>query len=376
MPWDTKKANPRTAFNCSVCNQKFLSYQAIKAHKSAARDHFYCFICDKDFRDADNIRDHVVKEHPAAQELNCPGCGRDFSRYSALVGHWEKNQCPNQNYSAENIYNEREKGLEFAHRLRQQGLGEDSSVNTVSRLQGTISPESIFPPSREPDVHQPVFKPGEFPCPEAQKFRHGDSKVPDLLTGFGDLLLKSPNSSWQSTTSSKQNSTGQALFPEASAPAKLAPDILKQLSTPNPNDPRTLPEHDPDHPDFDVRRYWCDILGWFKCPYGCQGKKHRYESGRKLSAHLNSAHRGIKKKIKCPTCLRDFGSAQALAAHAETVLTKCSIRSTSRIGEFVGELSAGLIKPAGYHLDSTMKYEISEKAREKGSCGPGNDSNE
>lgn len=60
---------------------------------------------------------------------------------------------------------------------------------------------------------------------------------------------------------------------------------------------------------------------------------------------------------RCPGCLRIFKSAAALVSHCESPSVRCDIKAKDIFGQFIDELSGGVIQATGYNEDGTIKYE-------------------
>ncbi len=88
-----------------------------------------------------------------------------------------------------------------------------------------------------------------------------------------------------------------------------------------------------------------------------------------LAAHLRSTEH-THHKFQCPGCLRFFNSAASVAHHVEAPSTRCTLRYRANYGQYINQLSAGLVEVDGHHSDDTVRYVISDNATEKLSAMP------
>ena len=86
--------------------------------------------------------------------------------------------------------------------------------------------------------------------------------------------------------------------------------------------------------------------------------------------HLKSAaHMGVQERLQCRKCLDWFGSATALAQHAESQ-GLCILRDSDQYTRCVDEFTAGYAAPAGRNQDSTVRYVVNPD--KKGNVDPTN----
>lgn len=92
------------------------------------------------------------------------------------------------------------------------------------------------------------------------------------------------------------------------------------------------------------------------------GLSYTFETGEGLTFHLGylGAHGG--KKAECPSCGKRFKTPSALAHHAQMVGDRCRIKDSSHYGQFVSEISSGLVKADSVNEDNVTKYEVTEEA--------------
>lgn len=57
-----------------------------------------------------------------------------------------------------------------------------------------------------------------------------------------------------------------------------------------------------------------------------------------------------------------FKTASALAHHAQMSGGRCSVKESGHYGQFVDEVSAGLVRAENVNENDTMKYEVTDVA--------------
>ena len=65
----------------------------------------------------------------------------------------------------------------------------------------------------------------------------------------------------------------------------------------------------------------------------------------------------MDEKLRCPACLRQFGSATALVQHAESQAVICRIRESDEFRHAVDQMTGGFVGTDGRHNDRTIRYE-------------------
>lgn len=93
---------------CAKCNLTFPTFEAYHRHKLRSRRHITCDVCSADFESHEACKQHhdlvsssllpparsnASEMHSAEQDLDCPGCGKHFTRVGGLMGHIELNEC-------------------------------------------------------------------------------------------------------------------------------------------------------------------------------------------------------------------------------------------------------------------------------------------
>ena len=207
------------------------------------------------------------------------------------------------------------------------------------------------------------------------------------------------------------------LFPNAApAIAPLAAQIQNlSMSSNSPPHP-VYQEHDPDDPNFDVNRYYVDMLKYYQCPH--RGCKKNLNTVSAFFQHLRSpAHMKVRNpfhfsessvlddcafdhpsllyghpklfcapeqifdsvspvdqlifcvgtifeplltttkldQVKCPQCLRPFLNTTALTQHIESQTVRCDARNLESAGILVEDLTQ-VATVIGVHEDETIKY--------------------
>ena len=64
---------------------------------------FFCDLCDKSFRESQQLADHLVKQHPS-----CPKCREHFVDMKTYEEHWRKNHLEHQCFVCKNMFHDKE----------------------------------------------------------------------------------------------------------------------------------------------------------------------------------------------------------------------------------------------------------------------------
>ncbi|KAF7552021.1 hypothetical protein G7046_g7555 [Stylonectria norvegica] len=341
-----------TTYRCKPCGKTFPTWQHLHNHKDELRSaglpkHIHCKICSADFKTEIAEIKHIQLNHPKEQNLTCPGCGHGpFVRLGGLIQHIEKECHVIDNADLEEM---REAKLEFSTKLANM-TGEPVKSNYAH----------CFPHMKPPSTggawvipHKPdpvVLKENEFP-------------------GLPGQLSRKPNTTNESEVKSGTSSTwnsGKKPFPNAPPAQRPTPKQLQTATVAAPNSKtfhRFMDLDHPDHPEFNVARYYVTYSEKFSCPKDYCTKVFKNANG--IIGHLKSpAHSG--EKYTCPVCLRNFTALSAITQHVESNGTFCKIRETDDYDPYLNQLTAGLVDIDIENLndDGTLKYRTTENARE------------
>ncbi|KAF9775479.1 hypothetical protein IL306_006396 [Fusarium sp. DS 682] len=343
---------PSGKFWCDPCKRIFRTWEHFCEHKRKMSEmgkanHIHCQFCGADFHTDIAKVIHIQQDHPQEQNLLCTGCGKGpFVRVGGLVSHVQKD-CPS--LSAAKIEAARGEKMEFSKAL---------TAMTKEPLKNNY--ESYMPENDDKGLPTTTWEALEgIPAPLAIE----QSEFPSLGASSSTALqpIKQTN---------KENDwiKGKNLFPNAPAAQRPTPEQLKLATAPNAKITfERLRDLDPDHPHFNVSRWYSEYTQKFGCPYDRCGKTFKKAQG--LKAHLKSeAHSNTK--YRCPYCLNTFGSLTAITQHVESNSSKCKIRNTEQFNAFFDQLLGGLVNvERERNEDGTLRYEMS-KSFGKGP-GPG-----
>jgi uncharacterized C2H2 Zn-finger protein len=276
------------------------------------------------------------QDHPQEQNLYCTGCKKGpFVRVGGLVSHVEK-ECLILNTAT--IETMREEKMEFSQAL---------TAMTQQPLKNNYG--SYMPENADKGLPTATWEStGSVPAP----FTIEQSQFPSLGESSSTAL--------QRTQDNKENNwnKGKNLFPDAPAAQRPTQEQLQQATAPSARTTFNLMNDlDPNHPNFNVARYYSEYTQKFGCRMGRCGKTFKTTKG--LIAHLNSeAHSATK--YRCPYCLNTFGSLAAITQHVESNSSKCKIRNTEQYNAYMDQLLASMVDVKEKHADGTVRYEMSK----------------
>ncbi|KAG9232595.1 hypothetical protein BJ875DRAFT_380331 [Amylocarpus encephaloides] len=168
------------------------------------------------------------------------------------------------------------------------------------------------------------------------------------------LFDESTDNSWGAGFDDNPWGSGSAKDSWASRVKVNKPDAIANFS------------FDPSESSFRAEAYWLEGLGKYKCPH--KGCKKSFEKKMSFLTHLKSVvHMGVQERLQCRKCLDWFGSATALAQHAESQ-GLCILRDSDQYTRCVDEFTAGYAAPAGRHYDTSVRYVVNPV--EKGNADP------
>ncbi|KAI1635302.1 hypothetical protein F4809DRAFT_642650 [Biscogniauxia mediterranea] len=323
---------------CPKCNLRFETRLDLILHQES-QGHFPCDECDRAFHHAQDLADHKESKHRANQNITCPGCDMHFIRAAAWIYHIEELECPVIFPST--IEARRNERLKFAQALKELNPANSEKLyfqpHSVTKGDRTTKTHLAYDghrPHDAPDANKVYFRIDDFPRTEAQKFRAGDSKQVDLLTGDDPDPIDQKPGDWGNK---------KDLFPNSHAAVPPPPELVENLRKPGPGASSLRPNGkriiDPDHPDFNAAVFKNPILGTFKCPHLLCTVKPKTAKG--LILHLRSpAHSEVD--ISCPYCKNLFKTLTAWVAHTEST-SSCAIRDTPDYRPALAQVTGGIL---------------------------------
>ncbi|KAK4633818.1 hypothetical protein CLAFUR0_03718 [Fulvia fulva] len=377
--------------------------------------HIACEFCGEDFKSFGGRKRHRLHDHPADQDVECPGCKQHFVRAYLMIRHLEQNRCPNirplefhrhisQKYIVSQVMHAPDKLLKSlaanktvddknpgrigqAHRdedldpLDQDEEGGVSLLDQADEAQmGGYKP--LVPESDLIDVHNR----GGPPSAALERWpRLPGQDLPDLSTSMRGMSIKTPRTptrrdsilgrekttvtaslpakpiAWGSKTSEK-------LFPYSKEPKKQSKaadwsGILAQREAQAAAENNTSLWKsrwwDPTSPDYQVEIFYNAFEGAYLCPFeSCEKDNHRFDSPYDLHVHMAHAH--IRQVWGCVACHKRFPSPSSLVAHAESS-RRCYVRDSGKFKQFITDITGGYLKakempvPKIYHTDAVIK---------------------
>ncbi|KAI3321973.1 hypothetical protein HD806DRAFT_545634 [Xylariaceae sp. AK1471] len=371
---------------CPVCNVQHATIDELLKHQSCNR-HFACDECEQCYWTQEGLQLHKRNDHPAHQDLQCPGCQCHFTRVSLFWKHIENSQC--RVIFPGDIARQRERKLEFAKQLELRGRGLDDILlqgkshiknedTWASHIEGEAPaaepmailnrhPSALLPNTRPisitPDAHPVSYRNEDFPAIPSEQEMNAWEEQKVLFPDTSDSTPVTYNAVPPPTS----HSTTLAATPRKPIQQPASNNRIQTL--PTPANPAESGEHtttssgrivDPNHPDFNAAVFYNSLLNKFVCPYKICRKK--FNSAHTLVGHLRSpAHTG--GRLGCICCKKIFTTPVALIEHMETTTT-CAVRDTDNFRRALGDLTGGLIDvdTRSRLRNNTTKFVINEKA--------------
>ncbi|PGG96087.1 hypothetical protein AJ80_09875 [Polytolypa hystricis UAMH7299] len=405
-----EKADSRFPCTFAGCLRVFDSLKALKGHKKTTPEHEYCFRCDLDFADEDQILIHKIESnkhiacplcgaefkseggrnghirqfHQAEQNIVCVGCNSKFNRAHALMFHVETNQCEgisvdkHQEYRSQKLtikaaLNNSSKDHKPANANGQSevdsvdgGVGLPNTSYTTYAAEESVASDDHLSFSRDflDDIdtrsvtsharsikHWPSAKDAESAASES------DEEEEDLME-FGES-----GSSGNITPTRSDNKNNKRSHNPAPAPHTPRASGQDHKGARSAHAAASGYEHTTPAPK-EVNRAWnpydwlSSRTGKFHCPCGMS-----FATAKELTDHVRS---GVHADgyARCPSCNRPFRSYAAVVAHCETATARCKVSESYDYARVMDEVSAGIIDAVGYHADGTVRYQASKKPKE------------
>ncbi|EPE04249.1 dhhc zinc finger membrane protein [Ophiostoma piceae UAMH 11346] len=131
----------RKRFQCSECSDGMTAFdteEGLLSHKwsmikaTKRKSHMCCHVCKLDHRTFEGLVRHYQINHPAKQNLNCPGCNELFGRLYQLMGHLERDECPS--IMVESVWQNR---MLQVHATNMLAAATDSLESPMQRIEGS-----------------------------------------------------------------------------------------------------------------------------------------------------------------------------------------------------------------------------------------------
>lgn len=228
--------------------------------------------------------------HSKEQNLNCPGCGKHFTRAGGLVNHVEFEGCIAvrtadfemarkkkeqanaainaahnfQDFSRSGALGEGPNPFANSAAFRQQPQNQQPNAGVPAQPQPVFNGDNLIgsldvlnlPWGPEEEVLRNFTSPADFPALNGQAPNFMDSRIAGPV----------PGSAW---------AVNRNLFPAvplATPPPPAAPSGLGAMvrNSAVAESDAEHPNWDPDSPDFNARNFWIGLIGKYKCPWpGC-----------------------------------------------------------------------------------------------------------
>jgi hypothetical protein len=354
-----KKHSPEHDY-CSKCDEDFETDADLMMHKAFRPDmhDIACRICGEEYKTPSGMKRHVNMTHPQDQKIPCIGCGEVFRRPSILTSHLETGQCDK---ISPHIFYGSIVHKYLVKRLLANPNGErDRFIAKIGKHDAAYDTEDSG--GIELDDNSAKEWPRLQARDESNATTDGTDHLASVLSGITLNAVEGgegvPGGSRSSTEVGQASSRSEQTSPPSAwgqnRDGRDTAKILFPKAPPNPmlngrygNAQDTEEEGinlfktrfwDPTSADYKPERFYDPATGEYHCPFICEQK---FTTDFDLEAHILNGHRITK--MRCPRCMKKFGSATALIAHCENVNSKCGISEAEDFAEFLDRLSGGFL---------------------------------
>ncbi|KAI3400241.1 hypothetical protein diail_4126 [Diaporthe ilicicola] len=341
------RGNEVEPLTCSYCKTAFPSIDALRAHKAEKFKeedqpgrtlvHFWCGVCDLDFRTCGGVDEHLRQNHPHKQDFRCPGCDKKFGTLSSFVKHIEFGECCQLDIEALQA--------RFADKMK--------FARGLAKLDQASSYE--LPNIKMKDFSANLGLSSDDPAPWQE---------PSWQDGLSQL------SAWDVV---EQNAWGSSETVTWNGGSSSTAEQTQRLD----NGQQIAVEHshnvnrdtvDPNSPYFDPQKFWHDIYRKYMCPHKTCFKSFKNKAAFVEHLKFSAIHKPNGKMLSCPSCQSHFDTIHALTAHVESQSKKCEMRyslnTNTMYRVFLDQLTWGMAEVTGVHEDFTQKFELREEFKE------------
>ncbi|KAL8690828.1 MAG: hypothetical protein Q9224_004313 [Gallowayella concinna] len=387
---------------CMVCDEDFDDDDALHKHKIMSERHITCTVCSLDFKSEMGRDRHYEVMHAASNNVKCRGCDTTFAKGSALILHFERDQCrpmDRMGISADRFEAQRAAmAMAMQTKNTKRVAQTDSAGGSLRRadpIHQSVAASSVggvpIDASEQPDfltdndlesrsfqfqalsrtssgTERPASPTESHAETDLLSFEHdrpdalNASNLATLNQGYGPggTAATSGLADWPALGTDK----GKGKIIEGMSNM----DISAAQSFANAQDDgrariHAPPSVQPSKSGFTVvgetgvELRPNPVTGEWECPYyKCNFKALIRQD---LEAHFedrNNGHRSYEHQ--CPTCLKRFKTASAIIAHLESPSVRCTIRHSKGFGNVLHLVSGGHLNVAGRHNDGSNRLVV------------------
>lgn len=383
--------------SCPWCGRDFKSHDGRNAHIAQV-------VLIRSFEA--NALTRRIQNHPKEQNITCPGCSERFNRTAAFVFHLEKGLCSNitsgefldrvrhktfrqQALQAPRAIDKWDTKIEQDRAAADGELGGGVSLSLDSDITSSGLQDPLEPSKQVYQLGPNVVD--EFPALRSQNTKQApamalatssskvqeENDVGEQARDLSKLSMSGPRANLDPTPAEvaagkgkpiawtagntivkqSKSTTGYEVSVgksdtkwEAKFAVKAAEDIKGNMM----ND---ISVANPDHPNFDVNRFYNHVTEDYECPWAhCESS---FGAAADLMNHLSNDHEA--KVTKCPMCQKKFETLYALMAHCEAINSRCHIRYSKTYNEFINNLTGGFVNAAVKGRDDVTLYQTVKK---------------
>lgn len=406
---------------CEACDVCLQDWDDLMRHMAQSANHIACPSCGREFQSVKGMERHVAQSHRAEQKLTCYGCNVIFRTAGDMIGHLEKGLCrnteqPKQSITKTSFQDHINQKTIINRMLKGDGLrmkspsGPGSIASSGNQFGGENENSSVLldEPTSENSNPTPALQPtpsaprptsvgaSHNTQPRSQNMKNVTDSVSSLhLSGGGADLSSQHNGS---TSQSRSNSSIQggpgasawangpsaavkAVPPSQGEPTAFAAGLqtlnyeyaqknpgsappsrhtgasVSGFTSMDPSDWNTR-FWNPRSDAWDPNRFFNSLIEAYECPH----KECNFTdpSAAAFTSHCFDGHR--PDVFRCPSCLREYKSLQALVQHCEAPSHKCQIRKARAYNQFMDFITGGFIDASRKNERGEVLYDVQKPA--------------
>ncbi|KAL1517276.1 hypothetical protein ABEB36_001062 [Hypothenemus hampei] len=130
-----QECGKKKRFECDICHKKYISYVALKSHKSKDCDEprYQCANCPRNYKHLHHLKSHLKYECNKNPAFGCPVCSKKFHYQFLLNAHLKQPSCRQKIIG---LYNLRVRSMYQPHQIRylESEYSKNQYINLKQRI--------------------------------------------------------------------------------------------------------------------------------------------------------------------------------------------------------------------------------------------------